>query len=146
MSAFFPIYEKIRHINLPYLPRNTKTVKKESNTMAQEIEKQALLIPRELTEDELTYIRNRSESDIKKTRESFCSKCIYLGGSSIDTVTRGSRSTINTYCNYIGMTGHRRPCLAGKCKETGVFVQKTQRRGKRKAETAAAEPAEVASL
>ena len=50
-----------------------------------------------------------------------CSKCFY--GS---CVMNGDKST----CEYLAVTGHKRPCKPGDCRETGVFEPK--KKGRRK--------------
>lgn len=45
----------------------------------------------------------------------YCRRCIYL--------TRVSGEKVGKACDYIGHTGHRRPCPAG----TGCTVRKTHR-------------------
>lgn len=50
-----------------------------------------------------------------------CSKCFY--GS---RVMNGDKST----CEYLAVTGHKRPCKPGDCRETGVFEPK--KKGRRK--------------
>lgn len=36
----------------------------------------------------------------------------------------GSMAGGNITCDYIGWTGHIRPCLPGMCREAGVFTTK----------------------
>ncbi len=66
-----------------------------------------------LTDKEIMRLRKRSKKDIEETRKNDCRHCIYLAG------TKDIRS--GTYCNYLGITGHIRPCFAGECRGKGVF-------------------------
>lgn len=68
-----------------------------------------------MTEQELEIIRNRTEKECVQIRVKDCMKCDY--GSN-------AKDPANVLCDYVLITGHARPCLAGECRETGVFVDK----------------------
>ena len=67
----------------------------------------------EVTEDEINAV-------IRKD----CSKCRYSAAS----VTGLKNGTGKITCNYILITGHKRPCRPGECRENKVFKQKTGKR------------------
>lgn len=72
-----------------------------------------------LTEEELVYIRNRTSEDCRKTIKKDCTYCKYSSA-----MYAGSMAGGNITCDYIGWTGHIRPCLPGMCREAGVFTTK----------------------
>lgn len=70
-----------------------------------------------LTSEELVYIRNRTSADCRKTSKKDCAHCKYACDSSGES--SGGANVLT--CNYIIITGRRRPCLPGRCRESGVF-------------------------
>ena len=62
--------------------------------------------------------REKTDKDILKIKMMDCRYCKY------SSKMQSASSAIT--CNYIGITGHQRPCLPGNCRAAGVF------RGRRK--------------
>ena len=58
----------------------------------------------------------------KKRKETVCYRCVYFccigGGASVYNYSP---------CDYIGITGKRRPCEPEDCKKAGVFLSKKRK-------------------
>ena len=57
--------------------------------------------------------REKTEKEILKIKMTDCRYCRYS--------SKGESQNNGITCNYIGITGHRRPCLPGNCRAAGVF-------------------------
>lgn len=68
-----------------------------------------------MTEEELEIIRNRTEKECVQIRVKDCMKCDY---------SSNAKDPATVLCDYVLITGRARPCLAGECREAGVFVVK----------------------
>lgn len=75
-----------------------------------------------MTGEEIKYIRNRTNKEIRQTILQDCQYCKYSEG-----CCRNDK-----LCNYIGITGKIRPCLPGKCRQSGVWKEKKRNRKTRK--------------
>ena len=60
--------------------------------------------------------REKTEKDLSKIKMEDCRYCKYS--------SKGESQTCSITCNYIGATGHRRPCLPGTCRAAGIFQRK----------------------
>jgi hypothetical protein len=74
-----------------------------------------------MTDEEIEYIRNRTNDDIRQTVLHDCRYCGYSDG-----IKEGR------LCNYIGVTGKIRPCLPGECRQKGVFISRKELKKKKK--------------
>lgn len=57
--------------------------------------------------------KEKTENEIRKIMLNDCRYCLYA--------SKGDSQNVKTTCNYIGITGHRRPCLPGNCRAAGIF-------------------------
>lgn len=60
--------------------------------------------------------REKTNKEILKIKMMDCRYCKY------SSKTESANSAMT--CNYIGITGHKRPCLPGNCRAAGVFLRK----------------------
>lgn len=65
-----------------------------------------------------------SDSDVVKLRKKQCRYCYYY--------SQHDKSVSGT-CDYLLITGHRRPCSPLDCEEKRIFTFKKRRRSRRKA-------------
>lgn len=60
--------------------------------------------------------REKTDKELLKIKTADCKYCKYA------SKMESQNSAIT--CNYIGITGHKRPCLPGNCRAAGVFLRK----------------------
>ena len=72
----------------------------------------------DLDDKGIKRILARTPADIQQTRKKDCRYCMYMAG------TKLTGDLSNSYCNYIGITEHSRPCFPGECRSAGVFISK----------------------
>lgn len=68
-----------------------------------------------LTDKEIEYMRSLTDKKINEIKRRHCIGCAYF------THPKTS-SNLYRHCNYLLITGKIRPCLPGKCKQKGVWV------------------------
>lgn len=70
-----------------------------------------------MTAEELEIILNRTEKEVNEIKMADCVYCRYFSGRQKKYVSQGT-------CEYITMVGHSRQCLAGDCRQAGVWKEK----------------------
>jgi hypothetical protein len=70
-----------------------------------------------MTAEELEVILNRTQNEVNMIKEKDCISCTY---SSNHNKKYASQIT----CDYITIVGHSRPCLAGDCRQAGIWKEK----------------------
>jgi hypothetical protein len=71
-----------------------------------------------LTEKENEYMKSLDDRKIASIKQRHCTGCAYFAGQ------KTSSNIHDRHCDYLLITGKIRPCLPGKCKQKGVWVDK----------------------
>ena len=79
-----------------------------------------------LTDKEIEYMRNLDDKKIMAIKRRHCIGCAYFTG------PKTKVSLNDMHCDYLLITGKIRPCLPGKCKQKGVWVDADGGKIKRK--------------
>jgi hypothetical protein len=79
-----------------------------------------------LTEKENEYMKSLDDKKIAAIKRRHCINCAYFSGPKVGS------NICDRHCDYILITGKTRPCLPGKCKQKGVWVDKEGGKIKRK--------------
>lgn len=79
-----------------------------------------------LTEKEIEYMRSLNNKKIAAIKRRHCINCAYFTG------PKTSSNLYDRHCDYLLITGKIRPCLPGKCKQKGVWVDVDTGKIKRK--------------
>ena len=69
-----------------------------------------------LTEKENEYMRSLDDKKIAAIKRRHCIGCAYFQG------PKASSNLYDRHCDYLLITGKVRPCLPGKCKQKGVWM------------------------
>lgn len=72
-----------------------------------------------MTDEERKVILERTNADVVKIIKRDCIRCKYYAPSFSGSFDSKRRYGV---CDYIGYTGHIRPCMPGECREKGIFV------------------------
>lgn len=84
--------------------------------------------PKDIARDEAREAKEKEleeeEKKLKANKKKYCESCIYYSN------PKNPKQTIVHFtCDYILMTGHRRPCKPGKeCHEQGIYRKRTKSR------------------
>lgn len=70
-----------------------------------------------MTAEELEIILSRTEKEVNEIKMADCFYYKYFLGRQKKYASQGT-------CEYVTIVGHSRPCLAGDCRQTGVWEEK----------------------
>lgn len=77
-----------------------------------------------MTAEELEIILSRTEKEVNEIKMADCFYCRYFSGHQKKYVSQGA-------CEYVTIVGHSRPCLAGNCRQAGVWEEKQKNKKRR---------------